>query len=85
MGETNGVVDEGFLRRYRVLLDAEAGAFDELEHAYEDGDRAHYESDLEQWRTSLGRRIEFLSRHGLAPRPTRTRTRRPRTTRTAGA
>ncbi|MGH9024612.1 MAG: hypothetical protein ACRDWD_00610 [Acidimicrobiia bacterium] len=82
MGETNGLVDEGFLRRYRALLDAEAGAFDELEHAYEDGDRAHYESDLEEWRTVLVRRIDFLNRHGLAPRPTRTRTRR---TRTAGA
>jgi hypothetical protein len=78
MGETNGVVDEGFLRRYRVLLDAEAGAFDELEHAYEDGDRAHYESDLEEWRISLGRRTEFLTRHGLVPRPARKRTGRSR-------
>jgi hypothetical protein len=78
MGQTNGVVDEGFLRRYRALLDAEAGAFDELEHAYEDGDRAHYESDLAEWRAVLGRRLEFLQRSGLAPntaRATRTRAR----------
>jgi hypothetical protein len=66
MGETNGVVDEGFFRRYRALLDAEAGAFDELEHAYEDGDRAHYETDLAEWRAVVGRRIDFLQRSGLA-------------------
>ncbi len=42
MAEANGVVDEGFMRRYRQLLDAEDTAFDELEHAYEDGDRAHF-------------------------------------------
>jgi hypothetical protein len=75
MGETNGVVDEGFFRRYRVLLDAEAGAFDELEHAYEDGDRAVYETDLEEWRAVLGRRIDFLQRYGFAPRRARTRAR----------
>ena len=33
-------VDDHFFRRYRTLLDAEDAAFDELEHAYEDGDRA---------------------------------------------
>ena len=43
MAERGEVVDEGFLRRYRELLDQEAAAFDELEHSYEDGDRAHYE------------------------------------------
>ena len=35
-----GHLDEGFFRRYRELLDAEDAAFDELEHAYEEGDRA---------------------------------------------
>ena len=40
MGQA-GVIDEAFFRRYRELLDAEDSAFDELEHAYEDGDRAH--------------------------------------------
>ena len=39
-------IDDHFLLKYRELLDAEDMAFDELEHAYEDGDRAHYESDL---------------------------------------
>ena len=33
MMDANGVIDEGFLRRYRELLDAEDAAFDELEHA----------------------------------------------------
>ena len=49
--DENGVVDEGFLRRYRELLDAEDAAFDELEHAVEDGDRAHYEIDLDAWKS----------------------------------
>jgi len=86
MGETNGVVDEGFFRRYRALLDAEAGAFDELEHAYEDGDRAHYETDLAEWRAVVGRRIDFLQRSGLAGKagtsavnPSRTTRRKART------
>jgi len=83
MGETNGVVDEGFFRRYRALLDAEAGAFDELEHAYEDGDRAHYETDLAEWRAVVGRRIDFLQRTGLAGtsavNPSRTARRKART------
>ena len=33
------VIDDQFLARYRALLDAEDEAFDELEHAFEDGDR----------------------------------------------
>ena len=65
MGEA-GVIDEGFFRRYRELLDAEDAAFDELEHAYEEGDRALYEQDLAQWRTVVGRRHAFLDRHGIA-------------------
>lgn len=68
-GHENGVVNEQFLRRYRELLDAEDAAFDELEHAYEDGDRAHYEQDLATWRGLVERRFAFLVRHGLAPTP----------------
>jgi hypothetical protein len=60
-----GNVDEQFFRRYRQLLDAEDCAFDELEHAYEDGDRAHYQNDLAAWRDALTRRSTFLERHGL--------------------
>ena len=62
-------IDEGFLRRYRQLLDAEDGAFDELEHAYEDGERARFEDDLERWRGVVERRHTFLERHGLIPLP----------------
>jgi hypothetical protein len=62
-----GAIDEGFFRRYRELLDAEDAAFDELEHAYEDGDRAHYEQDLQQWRAQVERRTAFLGRHGMFP------------------
>jgi hypothetical protein len=67
MTGANGVVDEGFLRRYRRLLDAEDAAFDELEHAYEDGDRAVYDQDLAEWQAIVTRRVEFLERHGLTP------------------
>jgi hypothetical protein len=67
MAEANGVVDEGFLRRYRQMLDAEDATFDELEHAVEDGDRARYEHDFAQWQTIVERRVTFLERHGLLP------------------
>jgi hypothetical protein len=61
----NGVVDDGFLRRYRELLDAEDAAFDELEHAVEEGDREHYELDLATWKETVARRLSFLDRHDL--------------------
>ena len=67
MGEMNGVFDESFLHKYRQLLDAEDIAFDELEHAYEDGDRSHFESDLSEWKNVVERRLAFLERHGLTP------------------
>ena len=67
MGEMNGVFDESFLHKYRQLLDAEDIAFDELEHAYEDGDRSHFESDLSEWKGVVERRLAFLERHGLTP------------------
>lgn len=66
MGNGSDQFDEGFFRRYRELLDAEDAAFDELEHAYEDGDRAHWDADLTLWRTVAERRIAFLERLGLA-------------------
>ena len=61
-----GTVDDQFFRRYRTLLDAEDAAFDELEHAYEDGDRASYESDLAMWHTAIERRSSFLATHGMS-------------------
>jgi hypothetical protein len=59
------LLDEGFFRRYRELLDAEDAAFDDLEHAYEDGDRHHFDVDLTTWQESLRRRMAFLDRTGL--------------------
>ena len=64
-----GGVDDHFFRRYRALLDAEDAAFDELEHAYEDGDRASFEIDLVAWRSAIDRRSTFLITHGLAAEP----------------
>jgi hypothetical protein len=59
------VIDEHFLIRYRELLDAEDAAFDDLEHAYEDGDRAHFEADLKLWRDAIDRKLAYLRRHGV--------------------
>ncbi len=59
------VIDEHFLRRYRELLDAEDAAFDELEHAYEDGDRAHFDADLTTWKAAVERKLAYLRRLGL--------------------
>ena len=63
------VIDDGFLRRYRELLDAEDAAFDELEHAVEEGDREHYELDLSVWKETVARRIQFLDRHDVIATP----------------
>jgi hypothetical protein len=60
------VLDEAFMRRYRELLDAEDSAFDELEHAYEDGDREHFDADFDTWRQVLGRKLAFLERRGIS-------------------
>jgi len=59
------VIDEHFLKRYRELLDAEDCAFDALEHAYEEGDRPHYELDLGAWEQAIARRLAFLQRRGI--------------------
>jgi hypothetical protein len=63
----DGVIDEHFLRRYRALLDAEEVAFDELAHAFEDGDREHFAADLEAWQAAVGRKSAFLRRMGVEP------------------
>lgn len=60
-----GSVDDQFFRRYRALLDAEDCAFDELEHAYEDGDRSAFDVDLEVWRSAVTRRESFLETNGF--------------------
>ncbi len=64
-----GSLDEAFFRKYRTLLDAEDNAFDELEHAFEEGDRARFDQELTTWRTELERRNAFLDRNGFAAVP----------------
>ncbi|HVM08741.1 MAG TPA: hypothetical protein VM345_09770 [Acidimicrobiales bacterium] len=59
------VIDEHFLTKYRALLDAEDAAFDELEHAYEDGDREHFEADLKLWQEAIEKKIAYLQRLGV--------------------
>jgi hypothetical protein len=58
-------IDEHFLMKYRALLDAEDEAFDELEHAYEEGDRDHWAEDLQAWQVAIERKLGFLRRHGI--------------------
>ncbi len=59
------VLDDHFFTRYRSLLDAEDAAFDELEHAFEDGDRAHFEQDLAAWKTAIEKKLAYLQRAGV--------------------
>ena len=63
------VIDDHFLTRYRTLLDAEDEAFDELEHAFEEGDRAHFEEDLSAWKTAIQRKLDYLHRLGVVNAP----------------
>ena len=53
-------IDDHFLESYRRLLDAEDEAFDELEHACEDGDRPHFDMELGEWQQALAAKISFL-------------------------
>jgi hypothetical protein len=61
-----GVIDDHMLQKYRELLDQEDAAFDELEHAYEDGDRDHFQADLSQWEQAATRRLAYLRKMGVA-------------------
>jgi len=58
-------IDDHFLLKYRELLDAEDAAFDELEHACEDGDRAHFDEEMAILREVLGRKLAFLQNAGI--------------------
>lgn len=60
-----GVIDDHLLARYRALLDAEDAAFNQLEHAYEEGDRDHFEADLAAWCTTIEAKLDYLSRMGI--------------------
>jgi hypothetical protein len=59
------VIDDHFLAKYRALLDAEDCAFDELEHAFEEGDRAHFEKDLAAWQIAIESKLAYLGRLGI--------------------
>jgi hypothetical protein len=58
-------IDDHFLLRYRELLDAEDAAFDELEHACEEGDRVTFDEDMAAWRDALQRKTNFLHHAGF--------------------
>ncbi len=60
-----GVIDDHMLQHYRELLDKEDAAFDELEHAYEEGDRCLFEADLTEWTVAAQRRLAYLKRLGV--------------------
>jgi hypothetical protein len=61
-------IDDHFLSKYRALLDAEDLAFDELEHACEDGDRAQFDKDMIDWQTALEHKLHFLQNNGIEVR-----------------
>jgi hypothetical protein len=58
-------IDDHFLLKYRELLDSEDAAFDELEHACEDGDRAHFDREMSVWQDALTRKLTFLHQRGI--------------------
>lgn len=59
------VIDDHVLARYRTLLDAEDAAFNELEHAYEEGDRDHFQADLDAWGEAIQAKLACLRRMGV--------------------
>jgi len=58
-------IDDHFLLKYRELLDAEDLAFDELEHACEDGNRALFDKDMVDWQSAVERKLSFLHHAGI--------------------
>ena len=58
-------INDHFLLKYRQLLDAEDEAFDELEHACEEGDRSHFDERMADWRETLTRKLAFLDHAGI--------------------
>ena len=61
-------IDDHFLLKYRELLDAEDVAFDEVEHACEEGDRARFDKEMAIWQDSLARKLAFLHHAGIEVR-----------------
>jgi len=63
---TATVINDHFFLKYRELMDAEDQAFDELEHACEDGDGPHFDEEMVLWMTALRAKLDFLERAGFA-------------------
>lgn len=63
-------IDDHFLHRYRQLLDAEDAAFDEVEHACEEGNRPHFDAEMVIWQDTLAKKLSFLNAAGIeVPQP----------------
>ena len=63
-------IDDHFLLRYRELLDAEDCAFDELEHACEEGNRPQFDEEMGLWQEALAAKMTFLQHAGIeVPNP----------------
>ena len=60
-------IDDHFLSKYRALLYAEDLAFDELEHACEEGDRMQFDKDMVDWQNALEHKILFLANRRGGP------------------
>lgn len=58
-------IDDHFFLKYRELLDAEDAAFDQLEHACEEGDRPHFEMEMAAWHQALAKKLSFLRHAGF--------------------
>ena len=58
-------IDDHFLLRYRQLLDAEDAAFDEVEHACEEGNRSHFDAEMVVWQDSVAKKLNFLTSAGI--------------------
>lgn len=58
-------IDDHFLLRYRQLLDAEDAAFDEVEHACEEGNRSHFDAEMVVWQDTVAKKLSFLTNAGI--------------------
>ncbi len=58
-------IDDHFLLRYRQLLDAEDAAFDEVEHACEEGNRRHFDAEMVVWQDTVAKKLSFLTSAGI--------------------
>jgi len=63
--DSNAVLSDHQMLKYRELLDGEDAAFDELEHACEDGDRGRFVEAMQGWQSSFEAKQEFLTRTGV--------------------